>query len=195
MSYGLMVYRVKAARITSLYGSKDVDLLKRITGWSLENFATNEEKVERLRAEAESYFDYQPHPIWAVRDLIMGRKMTFSGAEYGYGYEYLMGQLGSLLNNSLFYPMSFEYAEAELDPELEAAGTSLRMSSLLFGGALISFPPPDDFPAFGYWSAEKVASSVAPLQAYSSTRPEIAAIRKWCEAAASKGQTIVGFYH
>ncbi len=194
MSYGLTVYRVDAAKITSLFGSKNADLLTRFTGWTLEDIAEDEAENEELRSTQIPFLDYEPHSIWAVRDLIMGHELTLSGAEYAYGYGDLVDLRGTRLDNSLFYPASVEYLSEEIDPELAAAGVNLTLNDLMFGGALVRFPPPEDFPAMGHWTAEKVASSVAPLQAYSGTRPEIAAIRDWCEAAAAAGETIVAFY-
>ena len=67
------------------------------------------------------------------------------------------------------------------------------MDDLIFGGAPVSFPPPDDFPAIGYWSAENVAANVEPLRA--GTTDEVRTVAKWTAQAAAAGWGIVGFYH
>ena len=195
MSYGIMAYRVNAGKVISLCGSKDAALLGQIAGWTPAMFAAGEAENEAMRGEDIEDFDEGPDPAWAVRDLVMGLPLTRSGAEYGYGYEAIIRSLGEPLDNGLFYPASVEYLRDTVDPELTAAGVSLRTEDLVFGYPLVDFPTPDDFPMVGSWSATAVAASVAPLRAYSGQMREIAAIREWCEAAAAEGETIVGIYY
>lgn len=66
------------------------------------------------------------------------------------------------------------------------------MTDLVFNGAPVAFPAPDDFPSIGHWTAAQVAANVEPLRAAAGA--ECKAVARWLGEAAAAGRGVVGFY-
>jgi hypothetical protein len=114
---------------------------------------------------------------------------------YGYAYKFIVEFYGRFLNNSCFYPCSSSFVETDIDPLLAEVGLEARVLGLSFGDALIKFPRPDDFPGFGYWSAEQVGRDASKAASIVADNEHVTAVLGWIREASRKGRAIVGFYH
>lgn len=188
MGYGLMVYAVDPAKLIAACGSGDDSLRRGI----------HEIEGERL-AQLDRNFDLAgqkggPSFSTAVDQLIMGGEKPFPSYLYGYAYEAIVDFLGDFLDNSLFYPVSFQLM-AEIDLQLAKCGVPLRIKQLTSGASPAVIPRPDEFPAFGWWPPEEIGISLPRLQAKPAKSDEVNAIQKWLERTAGSKEAIVGFYY
>lgn len=191
MSYGVMAYAVDIDKVKALCGSGDNQTRRAVCG--------------RFRADisrTNEYFDLPgdkgaPNLFTAIEHLVMGGDKPLRGYLYGYGFKYIVEFLaGRMLDNGPLYPCNSTYLFDTVDPALKATGADLSTSDLIYGGAPVSFPAPDDFPGIGYWSAEEVAAAEEPLRTVGDdTIEQVRAIADWVTRAKSRGQGIIGFYH
>ncbi|MEV4133206.1 hypothetical protein AB0J72_13685 [Dactylosporangium sp. NPDC049742] len=187
MGYGVMAYRVDIDRLAALCGSGDNQARRAICG----RFRTD---IARLNDDLDCSNDRgEPSVFTAIEHLVMGGDKTLPGHLYGYGFKYMVEFSGRFLDNSLFYPCPSSYLDSTVDPALKATGATITMSDLIFRGAPVSFPSPDDFPSIGYWTAAAVAAAAEPLKA--ATTDEARAVAAWTATAAAEQKGIVGFYH
>jgi hypothetical protein len=99
-------------------------------------------------------------------------------------------------NNGPFYPCPSSYLSDTVDPAIRATGADLGMSDLIFGGAPVTFPTPDDFPAIGHWTTAEVAAADEPLRAAGADAiEEVRTVAGWVTYATDRSQGIVGFSH
>lgn len=131
----------------------------------------------------------------AVRHLVMGDDKRLPGVMYGYAYKYIVEFQGRSLPNDHFYPCSSSYQEDELQPQLDALGVDLNLLDLNFGGPVVSFPLPDDFPGIGHWTLEAVREARPLMDAAEGLSPAMQQVRGWLRRADELGHGIVGFYH
>lgn len=186
MSYGVMAYLVDFDKLVALCGSGDDQTRRMISG-------RFRERISRLNTDLDwSNERGEPSVFEAIRHLVMGDEKTLDGAMYGYGFKFVVEFLGRSLDNAPFYPCSSDHLSA-VDAQLAEVGASIRMTGLVFGGAPVSFPHPDDFPSIGHWNPAQVAQGVEPLRA--GTSNELRTIAKWLDQTATADQGIVGFYH
>ncbi|MEV4513240.1 hypothetical protein AB0K00_30225 [Dactylosporangium sp. NPDC049525] len=187
MGYGVMAYRVDIDKLSALCGSGDNQMRRVICG----RFRTD---IARLNDDLDCSNDRgAPSVFTAIEHLVMGGDKTLPGHLYGYGFKYMVEFSGRFLNNEHFYPCPSSYLDSTVDPALKATGAGITMSDLIFRGAPVDFPSPDDFPAIGYWTADEVAAAAEPLRA--GTTDEVRAIAAWTADAAAERKGIVGFYH
>lgn len=187
MGYGVMAYRVDIDRLRTLCGSGDNQARRAICG----RFRTD---IARLNDDLDCSNDRgAPSVFTAIEHLVMGGDKTLPGHLYGYGFKYMVEFSGRFLNNGPFYPCPSSYLESTVDPALRATGAAISMSDLIFRGAPVDFPSPDDFPAIGYWTAAEVAAAAGPLQ--SGTTEEVRTVAAWAASAAAEDKGVVGFYH
>lgn len=187
MSYGVMAYAVDIDKLVALCGSGDDRMRRAISG--------------RFRADIQRTNDNlgwsnergEPSVFTAINHLVMGEEQTLDGAMYGYAFKVIVEFSGRFLDNGPFYPCPSRYLSETVDVELAGVGATIRMSDLVFRGAPVSFPSPDDFPAIGHWTSDQVAANVEPLRAGSST--ELKTIAKWLDEATASHRGVVGFYH
>lgn len=189
MSYGLMAYSVDIDKLQESCGSGNDALRRAISGRFKNYIASTNEQLGYANDRGE------PSVFLAIRHLIMGDEQNLDRALYAYGFKYIVEYFGKFLDNSLFYPASYDFLLDEVGAQLTNAGATVKMFDLLNCRAPVSFPRPDDFPSYGYWSAESVATSVRPLETYSGKTEELESIQQWLEFAASRGEGIVGYYH
>lgn len=187
MGYGVMAYAVDIDKLVALCGSGDDRMRRVISGkFRADIYRTNDDLGwSNERGE--------PSVFTAIQHLVMGEEKTLEGAMYGYAFKVIVTFSGRFLDNGPFYPCSSQYLSDTVDVELRDVGATIRMSDLIFGGAPVSFPAPDDFPAIGHWTADEVARNVEPLRTGSST--ELKTIATWLDQAAATGRGVVGFYH
>jgi hypothetical protein len=187
MGYGVMAYAVDIDAVQTLCGSGDDQRRRAICGRFRDDIA-------RLNDDFDLSNDRGADNLFtAIGQLVMGGEKTLDGYLYGYGFKYIVEFFGRFLDNRPFYPCPSSYLSEQVDPAIEATGATLRMSDLIFAGAPVPFPPPDDFPAIGYWTADDVAVNVEPLRA--GTTDEVRTVAGWTAQAAADGRGIVGFYH
>lgn len=192
MSYGTMVYSVDFDKLRAIFGSGDNGTRRAISGrFKRDIYRLNDDfDWSNERGEA-SVFE-------ALRHMIMGGEPVegLEGAMYGYGYKFIVEFFGRFMPNSCFYPCNSSHQSSEIQPQLDAHGVKLSLFSLSFGGAVGgSFPMPDDFPGFGYWSPEAVASAHEIMKDLDGLSDELAEIRGWLSHASAEGHGLVGFYH
>ena len=190
MSYGVMAYAVDIEKVRALCGSGDNQTRRAICG--------------RFRADisrSNGWFDLSddrgaPNLFTAVEHLVMGGDKPLDGYLYGYAFKYVVEFMGRMLDNNPFYPCPSTYLTDTVDPALKATGATLTMFDLIFGGAPVDFPRPDDFPTIGYWSADDVAAAEPHLRAVGADADEhVRGVAEWVAFAAGRSQGIVGFYH
>ena len=182
-----MAYAVDIDAVRAVCGSGDEQRRRAICG----RFRAD---IARFNDEFELSNDRGADNVFtAIGHLIAGGEKPLEGYLYGYGFKYIVEFFGRFLDNGPFHPCSSSFLSQQVDPAIEATGATLRMEDLIFAGAPVAFPPPDDFPAIGYWSAEDVAASVEPLRA--GTSDEVRTIASWTAEAAAAERGIVGFYH
>jgi hypothetical protein len=187
MGNGVMAYAVDIDKLVALCGSQDDRMRRAISGRFRERiYRTNDQLGWSNERDEPSVFT-------AIKHLIMGEEKTLEGAMYGYGFEFIVEFSGQFLDNGLFYPCPSRHLSETVDVELADVGATISMIDLIFGGAPVSFPSPDDFPAIGHWTADQVARNVEPLRAGSSA--ELKTIAKWLDQAAATGRGVVGFYY
>jgi hypothetical protein len=187
MGYGVMAYAVDIDALQQVCGSGDDARRRSICG----RFRRD---ITRFNEEFDLSNDRGADNLFtAIGHLVMGGEKPLPGYLYGYGFKYIVEFFGRSLNNSRFYPCPSSYLDEHVDPDIGATGATLRMSTLIFGGAPVSFPAPDGFPAIGHWSAGSVAANVELLRA--GTTDEVRAVASWAEQAATANRGIVGFYH
>jgi hypothetical protein len=190
MGYGLMVYSVDIGQLTATIGSGDDGKRRAICGRFKRSIASiNDQLGWSNERGAPSVFE-------AIRHLVMGDPKTLRGAMYGYGYKTIVEFHGRFLDNSMLYPCPLDVMTDELDPQLAELGIDLSLSELGHASAPVEFPRPDDFPGYGYWSAERVKRALGPARdARTTLSPEILPVLGWLQHAAPLGHGIVGFYH
>jgi hypothetical protein len=190
MSYGVMAYAVDIDKLKALCGSGDNQTRRAVCG--------------RFRADisrSNDWFDLSgdrgaPNIFTAIEHLIMGNDKTLDGYLYGYGFKYIVEFSGRMLDNGPFYPCPSGYLSDTVDPAIRATGADLSTSDLIFGGAPVAFPSPDDFPAIGHWTADEVAAADEPLRAAGADAiEEVRTVAGWVTHATGRSQGIVGFYH
>ena len=111
----------------------------------------------------------------------MVEEKTLDGHLYGYAFKSIVEFCGQTLDNGPFYPSPVEHLAETVDPAIKATGANVSMYRLVFRGAPVSFPRPDEFPMIGYWTAGEVAASNAPLQLSSGTgvSAEVGSLAQW----------------
>lgn len=193
MGYGVMAWAVDIDKVTALCGSGDNQARRAVCG----RFRTD-------IASSNEYFDLSndrgaPNLFTAIEHLVMGGEKPLDGYLYGYGFKYIVQFLaGRPLDNSAFYPCPSSYIESTVDPALTATGAKLSVFGLIFDGAPVDFPMPDDFPGIGHWTADEVAAAEPHLQAAvpaGDAAEQVAAVAGWVATAKSRGHGVVGFYH
>ncbi|GIG64433.1 DUF7691 family protein [Phytomonospora endophytica] len=187
MGYGVMAYSVDIDKLVALCGSGDDRMRRVISGKSRESIYRTNDQLGLSNERGE------PSVFTAINHLILGEEMTLEGYMYGYAFKYIVEFSGRFLSNGPFYPCSSDYLSDTVDAELAEVGASVRMTDLIWDGAPVSFPRPDDFPMIGHWTAEQVAASVEPVRA--GTSEELKTIGTWLDQSAAQGRGIVGFYH
>jgi hypothetical protein len=187
MGYGVMAYAVDIDKLVAFCGSGDDRMRRVISGKFREDIYRINDDLGWSNERGE------PSVFTAIKHLIMGEEKTLEGTMYGYGFKFIVEFSGRFLDNGPFYPCPSQYLSDTVDVELAGVGATISMSGLIFDGAPVSFPSPDDFPAIGHWTADQVADNVEPLRAGSST--ELKTISKWLDQAAATGRGVVGFYH
>lgn len=187
MGYGVMAYSVDIDKLVALCGSGDDKMRRMISGKYRESIYRTNDQLGWSNERGE------PSVFTAIKHLVMGEEMTLKGTMYGYGFKYIVEFSGRFLDNGPFCPCSSGYLSDTVDVELAEVGAAVSMSDLIFGGAPVSFPAPDDFPAIGHWTAEQVAGSAESVRSGSSE--ELKTISTWLDQAAAQGRGVVGFYH
>ncbi|HEY1178784.1 MAG TPA: hypothetical protein VGF17_21740 [Phytomonospora sp.] len=187
MGYGVMAYSVDIDKLVALCGSGDDRMRRVISGKSRESIYRSNDELGWSNERGE------PSIFMAINHLVLGEEMTLPGVMYGYAFKYIVEFSGRFLDNGPFYPCSSDYLSDTVDAELARVGATVRMNDLVFGGAPVAFPSPDDFPLIGYWSAEQVAESAEPVR--SGTSEELKTIATWLDHAAPQGRGVIGFYH
>jgi hypothetical protein len=188
MGYGLMVYSVSIDKLTGLYESGNDAVRRSISG-------RFRERITRLNNEFDlSNERGEPSIFEAVRHIIMGGEKTLPGFAYGYGLECIVDFYGRSLRNEPFYTCDFGWLREDIGGQLRATGAAVDMDDLLFRKP-VPLPDPDDFPVYGYWSAEAVAGSVERLQAAPNRSEELDTILEWCTFALGRNEGVVGYYY
>ncbi|GHJ42968.1 hypothetical protein Cs7R123_03100 [Catellatospora sp. TT07R-123] len=187
MGYGVMAYAVDIDNLVALCGSGDDRMRRAICGRFRSDIQRTNDELGWSNERGE------PSVFTAINHLVMGGERTLDGAMYGYGFKVIVEFSGRFLDNSPFYPCPSRHLSDTVDVELAGLGATIRMIDLIFGGAPVEFPAPDDFPAIGHWSAAKVAANVEPLRAAAST--EAKTIAGWLDKASAAGRGVIGFYH
>ncbi|BCJ76315.1 hypothetical protein CS0771_58590 [Catellatospora sp. IY07-71] len=187
MGYGVMAYAVDIDKLVALCGSGDDRTRRAVSG-------RFRDRIQRLNDDLGwSNERGEPSVFTAINHLVLGEQPTLDGAMYGYAFKFLVEFSGRFLDNRPFYPCRSHYLSDTIDPELAALGAGIRMSGLIFGGAPVAFPSPDDFPAIGHWTAAQVAADAERLREASTI--ELKTISGWLDEAAATGRGVVGFYH
>ena len=190
MSYGVMAYAVDIDTLTALCGSGDKPTRRAVCGRFRADISRSNDWFD-LSSERDA-----PNIFTAIEHLIVGDDKTLDGYLYGYGFKYIVQFAGRMLDNGPFYPCPSTYLDDTVDPAIRATGAKLSMSDLIFGGAPVTFPRPDDFPAIGHWTADEVAAAEAPLRAAGDdVTEEVRTVTEWVAYAKGRSQGIVGFYH
>lgn len=187
MGYGVMAYSVDIDGLVALCGGGDDRMRRVISGKYREDIYRANDELGWSNERGE------PSIFMAINHLVLGQEMTLPGVMYGYAFKYIVEFSGPFLDNGPFYPCSSQYLSDTVDAELAEVGATVRMSDLIYGGAPVSFPSPEDFPLIGYWSAEQVAESVEPVRV--GAGEELKTIGKWLDQSAARGRGVVGFYH
>lgn len=188
MGYGFAIYAVNTAKLVAACGSGDDEIRRGV-------HEIEGDRLAQLDGNFDlSYKDGGPSFFAAVDQLIMGGDKPFEGHLYAYAYEAIIDFFGSFLDNSLFYPFSSQSID-EIDRQLAIIGVPIRLKQLISGAAVVEFPRPDDFPAFGLWPPEQVAKSLPLLRAKQAKSEELNAMEQWLERAAAQREAIAGFYY
>lgn len=161
MSYGVHAFAVDFGELKAALGSKDGHLLAQV----LANFATD---IERM--DADDVENELPPTAEVLRRMIFGEayhEERWVGFKYGYALEYLCWHLGEFLDNSQWSSMHGDWFET-VDAALAQAGVSPAVFStakLVYRGAPVPIPEPDDFPGIGYLTREEIPAVAAALDA------------------------------
>ncbi|MEL6344405.1 MAG: hypothetical protein AAFV53_14905 [Myxococcota bacterium] len=189
MGYGVMAYSVSGEAIRSLDGSGNDKIRRAISGRFRRDIMRFNDNFDLSNERgADNMFE-------AIRHLIMGTDRPLPGYLYGYAYKFIVDFHGRFLDNGLFCPCNAITIEETIDPQMAALGLPMTLSDLIYQDALMSFPSPSDFPAYGFWSESTIKRAHPVFQGASALSEEMDAIRGWVAQAHSKGDVIVGFYH
>jgi hypothetical protein len=127
--------------------------------------------------------------------LIVGELLNLPPELYAYGFKFIVRFFGEHLDNSPFSPCDLAFLTDEIDAGLEETGATLCMANLVFRGAPVDFPRPDDFPLIGYWTVAEVRDNYPVLKDYKPLARTLVTIRSWLHYANKRHQDIVAFYH
>jgi hypothetical protein len=194
MSYGMMPFAVKLARVERTFGSRDAAPAAEITA-----------KFHPLLREALGDDEDDLSQEQALFDIIEGHPLR---EEYGYRYAYVLEMLcwhfGRFLPNGNFCPMGMGRAQ-HVDRVLTEAGVPSDqfrfVDHLMFRGSPIAIPHPEEFPCIGYIKAKEVGPTLRAVQSVnvSSFDPEmretLTELRGWLEVCAKSVCDLVCFYH
>ena len=203
MSTAVYVYSVPVDRLRAAPGSKDKKLLaaaRKLKGF----FETIDEIAEDLEEEEE---EKPPKCAAAYRQIVNGEPYADSfGYVYGYAYEALCMALGAETERSWTQIARSHDWFKEIDAALAALRINLKITGLLYRGALINIPEPADYPALGWWTADEVAAAAIAFEALDLNRLDgeikkqvervsdaIEDIRSWIAVASDRpGDWLIG---
>src|SRR5262249_10296847 len=143
MSTAVYVYSVPVDRLRDVQGSKDKKLLtaaRKLKGF----FDTIDEIAEDLFDDED---EKPPSCATAYKQIVNGEEFDKEyGYVYGYAYEGLCRVLGAETKESwTAISQSYDWFE-DIDKELAKLQIKLKVTDLLYRGAVLDIPKPEDFP-------------------------------------------------
>lgn len=203
MGYGVTAYAVRLDLVVACFGARDRQLLTAL----LDDFG-QEHAIDRMVAGARPP-DRAGPPVPTARDLVRHLVMDEPvhpgiGFAYGYCFKHICERYGESLDNSAWYPVTFDFVE-ETQAELSRQGVSEDMFSiadLVWGGVPVRLPPIDDFPGIGHLPHTRVPAVLATLGTVDTgrvTEPKVRAglrtLVDWLTSCRHGGRDLVCFYH
>jgi hypothetical protein len=205
LSTAVYVYAVPVDRLRAVPGSRDkrlLDAARKSTGFF--------EMVDKMAEDHEDEEEGSPPACAAaVEQIVNGNPCDARfGYVYGYAYEALCMALGAETERSwTSIARSYDWFP-RIDKALAALGVTLKVSDLLFRGALIDIPQPDDYPNLGWWTDAEIAGTAKVLQGLDLERLDAATrkavggvadaiedIRSWIDVATSRpGNWLIGVH-
>lgn len=196
MGYGIMPFSVKLARVERAFGSRDAALAAEVTG-----------AFEAIFEQDDCEEDDEGEPTLeeALHEVVEGRPLREGyGHKYGHVLKLLCWHFGEHLPNAHFSAMHHDWAD-QVDGELIGAGVPEEAFGLkrhlMYRGAPVAIPEPDDFPFIGYLKAAEVGPALRALRAadFAELSPEVRdaveELRGWLEACSRGAFDLVSFYH
>ena len=145
MSTAVYVYSVPVDRLRAAPGSKDEELLAAVP--DLEGFF---ETIDQIAEDLDEEEERPPKCAAAYRQIVNGEPYADSfGYVYCYAYEALCMALGAETERSWTQIARSQDWFKEIDAALAALRINLKITDLLYRGALINIPEPADYPALG----------------------------------------------
>jgi hypothetical protein len=140
-----------------------------------------------------------------LRRLIYGAPLDDRfGSAYGYLLEHLCGTYGQRLSSDGWSATSsslFGAVQAALG-ELGVPEQVLAVESLINGRGPIPLPPPDDFPAVGFWELDEVTRAAEVLDGLElgsvsdrSVRNALSELQEWVRHCRAERLALVCFYY
>jgi hypothetical protein len=172
MSTAVYVYAVPVDRLRAIPGSGDKRLL------DATEQSTDFLEIDEIAEDNEDEEGHPPTCAEAFKQIINGEPYdTRFSYVYGYAYEALCMAIGEATERSwTSIARSYDWFP-RIDKALAALGIALKMNDLLYRGALIDIPEPDDFPGLGWWTEAEIARAAEVLQTLDLQRLD-AGIRK-----------------
>src|SRR5262249_27225369 len=102
----------------------------------------------------------------AYKQIVNGEEYNEEyGYVYGYAYEGLCRALGAETKETWTgIWQSYDWFK-DIDKALAKQKIKLKVTDLLYRGALIDIPIPEDFPGLGWWTADEVSKAIAAFNA------------------------------
>jgi len=207
MSYGITPIAVSLAKVEGVIGpQKAGGLFGRLFGTSHASLLKEIKRRFSYRFEQDDVDEEgEPTLEQALADLLAGSDLDESyGHKYAYAFELLCDHFGDFLDNSAWSAMRTEWAE-QVEGAMKKAGIAedaISVSShLMFRGAPISIPTPDDFPFVGFLRRGEIdnaaqAIDTADLSSMDEeVRESVEQLREWCDRCRELERDLVCFYY
>lgn len=190
MSSAINVYAVSLERLKEVVGSRDQAMIDAIVE-AHEDFLDSIDEIDE---------DLELTCADAVAKLINGElSEEVPGYLYGYAIEAICAHIGEELPNICPIAGASDWIE-EVDALLERKGIPVGLNQLVYGGAPVPIPEPDDYPFIGKWTPTELPAAKAAFAGADLTDvdPEMAEtmqqIRNWVEAGAKEPTVaVIGF--
>jgi len=207
MSYGIQPFAVSLEEIENALANpvEPAGLIGRLFGRRGDLVSDMKRKDGYLLQDDELDEDGELATEEALRELISGAELDESyGDKYAWALKALCWHFGEFLDNSEWSAMRSEWS-VRVDHAIEQAGVPEEsfgiQRHLIYRGAPISIPAPDDFPFIGYLRRSEipeVANTLAACDvgaAGGDVQRAIEQIQEWLVRVNQLNGDLVCFYH
>lgn len=206
MSYGITPIAVSIDKVESVMRQrKSGGVFGHLIGSPSAKVSNTIKQRFAYRFEQDDADDDEPTLEQALTDLLAGNDLNpWYGHKYAYAFELLCQHFGELLDNSAWSLIRSEWAVQVRDAMSQAGvdhGTFSMTGHLMYRGAPISIPPPDDFPFIGFLRKEEIGKALRAIDSADLTKMDeeveesVVEIRGWLDHCWQLNCDLVCFYY